>query len=230
MTDTDPSPAIQHTQATEDFLKLVFLFQQSEERVSTSQLAEALNITPASVTEKAKRLSDEGLIDHVPYRGVRLTKEGRRVALYMIRRHRMLEMFLMQHLGYQWDEVHEEAERLEHAVSEKFLERVAALLDYPTHDPHGDPIPDSEGLFPDRAELSLADWPVNKPGRVARILEQSPETLRYLEDKGLLPDAAVTVEQRSSLEGVLHLRVGGEVLVIGHPLALMILVQAPLEG
>jgi len=210
-----PSTTREYSEAIEDFLKAVYMLQQGQKRVPTSALAEMLKISPSSASEMAKKLARARLVEHEPYRGVRLTSGGRRVALEIIRNHRLLELFLVRTLGYGWDEVHAEAERLEHAVSERLIQRIAEFLGHPRFDPHGDPIPDPKGDIHYRDLIPLAEWPPEHQGRVARLSDQSPEMLRYLADKGLTVGATVEVLKADPFDGPLTLRVNGDEQVIG---------------
>ncbi len=225
----DPSTTREYSEAIEDFLKAVYKLQRRQERVPTSALADALKISPSSASEMAKKLSRANLIEHEPYRGVRLTPGGQRVALETIRNHRLLELFLVRTLGYGWDEVHEEAERLEHAVSERLIRRIAEFLGHPRFDPHGDPIPDPHGDIHPRHLTPLAQWPPERLGHVARLSDQSPDMLRYLADKGLTVGAEVQVLKADPFEGPLTLRVNGKDQVIGVHVAQCVLL-APESG
>jgi DtxR family Mn-dependent transcriptional regulator len=218
-----------YSEAIEDFLKAVYLLQQEHERVQTSMLAEALSITPPSTTEMAKKLAKAHLVQHEPYRGIRLTDAGERVALAIVRHHRLIEMFLVEALGYSWDEVHEEAERMEHAVSDRLAERMAAYLGNPRYDPHGDPIPGPDGEVRPRDLTPLAEWPPGQPGVVARLRDQSADVLRYLAEKGLVVEAQVEVVRADPFDGPLTLIVNGEEQVIGANIAQMVLV-VPIKG
>lgn len=217
------------SESMEDFLKTVYLLQQEHERVQTSMLAEALQITAPSTTEMAKRLAKAKLVEHEPYRGIRLTPAGERLALAVVRHHRLLELFLVEALGYSWDEVHEEAERLEHVISERLAQRIAEYLGDPRYDPHGDPIPTIEGDIQARDLTPLPKWPLEQTGVVARLTDQSPEKLRYLAEKGLGIGAQVRVTARDPFEGPLSLRVDGETQVIGLTVAQCVLVASPSE-
>jgi DtxR family transcriptional regulator, Mn-dependent transcriptional regulator len=213
---SDQFPSLKgYSEAIEDFLKTVYLLQQEAERVQTSMLAEALGITAPSTTEMAKKLAKANLVVHEPYRGIRLTPIGERIALEIVRNHRLLELFLVQALGYAWDEVHEEADRLEHAVSERLIQRIAEYLGDPRYDPHGDPIPSPEGAIQKRELTPLAEWPVGETGHVARLRDQSPDMLRYLADKGLVIGAEVHVVKSDPFDGPLTLEVNGDEQVIG---------------
>jgi DtxR family transcriptional regulator, Mn-dependent transcriptional regulator len=218
VTENQPANRV-YSEAIEDFLKAVYALQQETDRVQTSALAEALNITPPSTTEMAKKLAKANLVEHEPYRGIRLTTSGQRVALEIIRHHRLLELFLVEALGYAWDEVHEEAERLEHAMSERLAQRIAEYLGDPPYDPHGDPIPSAAGDIAERELTPLAEWPESELGRVERLRDQSPEMLRYLADKGLVIGAEVEVRKRDPFDGPLTLRVAGDQQMIGQNVA-----------
>ncbi len=224
MTDQH-SPDEGYSKANEDFLKAVYLLQQDQDRVQTSVLASALGISAPSITEMAKKLAKANLIVHEPYRGVRLTATGERVALEIVRNHRLLELFLVQALGYSWDEVHEEAEQLEHAVSERLMQRIAEYLGNPRYDPHGDPIPGPEGDIYTRNLTQLSEWPVGKKGLIARLRDQSSDMLRYLEEKGLVIAAQVEVIKVDPFEGPLTLWVEGAEQVIGINVAQYVLVS-----
>lgn len=213
-----------YSEAIEDFLKAVYLLQQDYDRVPTSILAEALSITAPSTTEMAKKLARANLIVHEPYRGVRLTPAGERIALEIVRNHRLLELFLVRALGYTWDEVHEEADRLEHAVSERLAERIAEFLGNPRYDPHGDPIPSAEGNIQQRELTPLTEWPPHKQGVVARLRDQSSNMLRYLAEKGLVIGARVEMIACDPFDGPITLRVDDNEQVIGPHVAHCVLV------
>lgn len=221
---TDQSPSSVYSEAIEDFLKAVYLLQQEHERVQTSALAEALGITAPSTTEMAKKLARANLVEHEPYRGIRLTAVGKRVALEIVRNHRLLELFLVQSLDYSWDEVHEEAERLEHAISERLAQRIAEYLGHPDFDPHGDPIPSPEGTVSQRELTPLSEWSLGEVGRVSRLLDQSPKMLRYLAEKGLTIGAVVEVENVDPFDGPMTLTVNSTQQVIGMHVAQYILI------
>ncbi len=214
-----------YTPVVEDYLKAIWMLQQAESPVSTSRIAERLGLTSAAVTAMVKRLAEQGLLRHEPYYGVRLTGAGELAALRIIRRHRVLELFLVETLGYEWDRVHDEAERLEHAASDELIERLARLLGGPQRDPHGNAIPTAEG------EVDLARYPALgdlQPGEPRRILEvevEEPEQLRYLGSLNLYPGAEVEVVEKSPFEGPVSLSVNGRPAVISHSLAQRIRVR-----
>jgi len=197
------------SEAQEDYLKQIFLLGGDGDRVSTQALARKLRVKPASVTEMVGRLAQLDLVEHAPYHGVRLTDAGRRVALEMLRHHRLLETFLVEALGYEWDQVHEEAERLEHVISERFEERIAEAMGHPTHDPHGDPIPSPDLSLPKvDSSVPLMKLPVGFRGTVARVGAQDPDNLNLLNRLGLAPGS--TVEVISDDERGLRVLVGDD--------------------
>lgn len=203
---SQPTPPL--TAVTQDYLKVVWSAQEwSAQPVTTKLLAARLGVGASTVSETVRRLADAGYVTHEPYGAVELTAEGRRHALAMVRRHRLVETFLVEMLGYGWDEVHDEAEVLEHAVSDLFVERIDARLGHPRRDPHGDPIPGPDGSLDTPAADVL--WEA-QPGTwaVARISDADPELLRYLESVGLVLDAAVEVVERRTVAGVVAVRVG----------------------
>jgi DtxR family Mn-dependent transcriptional regulator len=182
------------SEAQEDYLKQIFLLGGDGDRVSTQALSRKLRVRPASVTEMVGRLAQLDLVEHAPYHGVRLTNAGRMVALEMLRHHRLLETFLVEALGYRWDQVHEEAERLEHVISERFEERIAEAMGHPTHDPHGDPIPTPDLSLPSgNLFVPLLDLPVGFRGTLVRVGAQDPDNLNLLNRLGLAPGSTVEV-------------------------------------
>jgi DtxR family transcriptional regulator, Mn-dependent transcriptional regulator len=196
------------SRSVEDYLKAIFAITERGEAASTSAIAAALEVQPASVTGMVKRLAETGLLQHVPYRGVRLTGKGIREALRVIRRHRILETYLLQRLGYSWDDVHEEAERLEHAASERLIDAMAAALEDPSHDPHGSPIPTSAGEIEAVDFATLADAGTGEHVRIRAVDDAEPEGLRSMEARGLVPGARLHVE-REGEGGALTVRVDG---------------------
>jgi len=201
--------------AAEDCLKAIFLLTQEYPGASTSALAERLRISPGAVTKMVKKLAGMRLVDHSPYRGVTLTAAGEKVALEVIRHHRLLELYLQEALGYTWDQVHSEAERLEHVLSEEMEEKIDALLGRPALDPHGDPIPSREGTVAQAAATRLSDLPDGLTATVARVQNNDPELLRYLGRLGLYPGAIVCVRSREPFSGPLFICVGDSEHAIG---------------
>ena len=197
--------------AVQDYLKAVYELEEDHGRASTSALAAALGVAPASVTGMLQKLSEVSprLVDYERHHGVTLTPAGRNIALEIIRHHRLIELYLAEALGYRWDEVHAEAEKLEHVISEAFEDRIAAVLGHPTHDPHGNAIPAKDGTVPPQATTPLTAVDAGQTARVARVRDDDPALLRYLAELGLVLDATVTVSDRAPFDGPLHVRVGG---------------------
>lgn len=214
--------ALQHetlTRSVEDYLKAIYRLSPQGRPAATSEIAQRLELSPASVSGMVKRLSEQGLLEHIPYKGVQLTSEGRRAALRMLRRHRLIEAYLVAFLGYTWDTVHDEAERLEHAVSDTLVDRMATVLGHPTVDPHGDPIPTSEGDILEPASTPLAEVPAGATVEICQVEEGQPDRLRYIASIGLRPGVWVTVVDRQPFQGPITITVGGDTHVIGHELA-----------
>jgi DtxR family transcriptional regulator, Mn-dependent transcriptional regulator len=188
-----------------DYLKAIYQLQSEHGSASTTRLAERLHITPASVTGMLKKLAaeEQPLIHYEPYRGTTLTPAGEHAALEVLRHHRLLELFLQQTLGYSWDEVHAEADRLEHVISEEFEDRIAALLGDPSEDPHGHPIPSKQGQVAAPGSCKLCDLAAGKHARVASVSDDEPALLRYAAEIGLVPGAHVTVVDQEPFDGPL---------------------------
>jgi DtxR family transcriptional regulator, Mn-dependent transcriptional regulator len=209
------------SEAIEDYAKAIYALARRAEdgTVSTNALAERLHVTPASVSAMVKKLAERGLAAHVPYRGVALTAEGERVALEVLRHHRLLELYLAEHLGVPWDRVHEEAEALEHVLSEYLEAKIAAKLGHPTHDPHGDPIPDV-GLNIDEGDTRpLSALEPGTCGRFVRISDSDPEMLRYLDERGVQLGDELEVVDRQPFDGPLTVRFGDRLHTLGGRLA-----------
>ncbi|AEB11295.1 metal-dependent transcriptional regulator [Marinithermus hydrothermalis] len=207
----------QLSEAQEDYLKQILLLSETEPTVTTQALAERLQVKPASVTGMLKKLAELGLVEYTAYRGVRLSEAGEKVALEILRHHRLLEAYLTEALGYSWDEVHDEAERLEHHISEALEARIAAFLGHPTHDPHGDPIPTADLSLPETPDLTpLTDLPPGRGGRLIRVTAQDKDTLNLLAHLHLIPGARVEVVERSA--NGLRVRVQGERFLLPLPL------------
>jgi DtxR family Mn-dependent transcriptional regulator len=208
------------TPAVEDYAKAIFSLESRDDQpVSTNALAERLGITPGSVSAMLKRLDELGLITHLPYRGVRLTPDGRRIALEVIRHHRLLESYLAEALGMPWDRVHDEAEVLEHVLSEDLEALIAAKLGHPTHDPHGDPIPSAELELDERSTERMESLQPGDEGRFVRVSDSDPEMLRYLADRGISPGDRFTVRDRQPFGGPLFVAFGEREHAIGGQLA-----------
>jgi DtxR family Mn-dependent transcriptional regulator len=210
------------TRSAEDYLKAI-LALSGDAAVSTTQIAQRLDLSPASVSGMIRRLSEQGWLEHVPYRGVLLTEAGRQAALRMVRRHRLIETYLVARLGFTWDDVHEEAERLEHAVSDHLVDRMAEALGHPRFDPHGDPIPAADGTMDIPEYVALPDLVAGESMILHRVRTGDAERLRYIADAGLVPGAEVTLVTRAPFDGPVTVRVGGGERVIAHDLAAMLL-------
>lgn len=213
----------------EDYLKAIYELERVGEAASTNDIALRLAISPASVSGMVRRLAEQGLITHEPYRGVRLTSEGRHAALRTLRRHRILECYLTEVLGYPWDRVHEEAEQLEHAASAELIERMASALGNPVQDPHGAPIPTSDGRVEDGTLGSLAEMLPGARLRVRRVQDDNAERLRYLAELGIRPGALVRVLDKAPFEGPITVWVddagGGATRAVGVSLAEQVYVE-----
>jgi DtxR family transcriptional regulator, Mn-dependent transcriptional regulator len=206
--------------AIEDYAKAIYALElRAGEAVTTNALAERLGVTPGSASGMVKRLAELGLVEHEPYRGVQLTEDGRRVALEVMRHHRLLELYLVQSLGVPWDRVHEEAEVLEHVLSEELEELIAAKLGNPTHDPHGDPIPTRELTIEEEPTQSLQSLEPGASGRFTRVSDSDPEMLRFLADRGISPGDSFEVIDKQPFGGPLFIRFGDNVHVLGGDLA-----------
>ncbi len=213
------------TAPVEDYLKAIYEIELGGGAAATTDIAHRLAIAPGSVSAMVRRLADQGLLEHERYRGARLTEAGRRAALRTLRRHRVIEAYLARALGYAWDRVHEEAERLEHAASDELIDRMAAAIGEPTVDPHGAPIPTREGAVEEPAHVTLADLPSGVPSRVVRVSDEDGDRLRYLAELGIGLGAEVEVVSRAPYGGPVTLRVDGTERRIGPELATQILVE-----
>jgi DtxR family Mn-dependent transcriptional regulator len=207
--------------AVQDYAKAIYALEARAPgaAVSTNALAERMAVTPASASNMVKKLDALGLVSHVPYRGVQLTPAGVKVALEVLRHHRLLELYLAETLGVPWDRVHDEAEILEHVLSEELEELIAAKLGDPTHDPHGDPIPTRDGRVAEGATQSLQALEAGAAGCFVRISDSDSSMLRYLGDRGIAPGAIFEVVDKQPFDGPLFVRFGDEVHVIGGALA-----------
>ena len=208
------------SEAVENYAKAIYSLQnRTGEPVATNDLADRLQVTPASASGMIKKLADQGLVEHVPYRGVQLTRDGEQVALEVLRHHRLLELYLVEQLGVPWDRVHEEAEALEHVISEDLEARIAAKLGNPTRDPHGDPIPDAKLKIDESTTRSLADLEPGDRGQFVRVSDSDPAMLRYLSERGVALGDALEVLDRQPFGGPLTVRFGDTLQVLGGALA-----------
>lgn len=212
------------TQSHQDYLKTIYMLRSRGEEANNAAIAQAMSVTPASATNMVRRLADMGLVTYEAYRGVSLTADGERIALEMVRHHRLIELFLHAILDIPWDQVHAEAEKLEHVISEEMEEAIARKLGYPLFDPHGDPIPAKDGTKAEVSDSALTTWPQDQPARLARVRTQDSGRLRYLGSLGLYPGAHVTVLGRAPFDGPLMLDVDGHQHMLAHEMARLLLV------
>jgi DtxR family transcriptional regulator, Mn-dependent transcriptional regulator len=209
-------PTLSHSSAVEDYAKAIYALEgQTGDAVTTNALAERLGVTAASASGMVKKLGELGLVKHAPYHGVSLTENGQRVALEVIRHHRLLELYLVQSLGVPWDRVHQEAEVLEHVLSEELEELIAAKLGDPTHDPHGDPIPTRDLTIDEVVTHSLQSLTAGDRGTFTRISDSDPEMLRFLATRGIAPGDGCEVIEKQPFDGPLFVRFGDDVHVLG---------------
>ena len=193
---------------TQDYLKVIWTSQEwAEVKVTTKMLAESLGVSASTASEAIRKLAEQGLVSHAKYGAVTLTDEGRTAAIDMVRRHRLLETFLVRELGYGWDEVHDEAEILEHAVSDRMLARLDAKLGFPERDPHGDPIPRTDGSVPTPDAGLLSDLDTGQSGRVARISDDDPNMLRYFDEVGVALDSILTIREKRPFAGTISVAI-----------------------
>jgi DtxR family Mn-dependent transcriptional regulator len=215
------------TPPVEDYLKVIYVLVQElgEERASTSAISERMDVSPASASNMMQKLAEMRLVDYVPYHGVSLTEAGEKIALEVIRHHRLIELYLSEALGYSWDTVHEEAERLEHVISEEFEDRIDAMLGHPTTDPHGDPIPPKTGRPPARTSRPLSDAEVGQSVVVRRVSDRDGELLRRLASLELVPGARVRILERGSSGGTITLEREGRRLSVEDDVARRVYVE-----
>jgi DtxR family Mn-dependent transcriptional regulator len=215
------------TPAVQDYAKAIYALEQREDGpVSTNALAERLDVTPGSASGMVRRLGELGLVSHTPYRGVQLTEAGARVALEVLRHHRLLELYLARSLGVPWDRVHDEAEVLEHVLSEELEALIADKLGNPTHDPHGDPIPTADLVVEERLTERLSDQEPGARGRLVRVSDSDPEMLRYLGERGIAPGDRFEVVDRQPFDGPLFVRFESGVHALGGTLTAAMRVEA----
>jgi DtxR family Mn-dependent transcriptional regulator len=207
------------SKAIQDYLKAIYKLQEHGGAVSTTALAAAMEVTAASATGMMKKLAGLKLVRHSPYQGVVLSKAGQKIALEVIRHHRLLELYLAEALGYSWDKVHEEAERLEHVISEEFEDKIFEALGRPTRDPHGEPIPTKEGTVVKNDHSRLSDLDAGETGVIRQVTDSNTEMLRYLGSRGLVPGAPVKVVEKAPFRGPLTVRTGEVVHALGRELA-----------
>lgn len=218
------------TDAVQDYLKAIYSLQGDGRPVTTTRVADRLNIAAPSVSAMIKKLDSRGLVEHAPYKGVRLSEEGERLALAVVRTHRLLEAYLHEMLGVPWDEVHAEAEVLEHAISDQLSERIAKALGNPTHDPHGDPIPPRNGRHTEKHFDALDEAEVGSQVSVRRVSDRDPAALRYLGSLGIVPGASLTVVEQAPFGGPVWIKSGRRKHAIGRELARTVYVDTVVEA
>ena len=207
------------TQSIEDYLKTIFEIENDKGKVTTNSLSEKLQVAPASVTSMIKKLSSKKLITHKRYQGVKLTKAGRKIALEIIRHHRLIELYLQEALGVPWDKVHEEAEKWEHIISEDIEDRMDKFLGYPTSDPHGSPIPRRDGTMIERDCSCLADIDPGNKATIAEVSDHDPNLLRYLGEMGFYPKTKIVVKEVKPFDGPITISIKGKTHIIGREAA-----------
>ena len=215
-----------HSEALQDYVKQIYMLQADSGRATTSAVADRLGVSAASATAMFKKLADAGLVEHQPYRGALLTPAGERVAVEIVRHHRLLELYLTEALGVPWDRVHVEAERLEHVLSDELEAAMDRALGYPDTDPHGDPIPSADLVVTDKAHSSLTDLGAGQTGEIRRVPDGDPELLQYLAGLGLVPSARFTLVEKAPFGGPVTVVVDGLRQAIGLPIAERIKVEA----
>ncbi len=214
-----------NNEAIEDYLKTIYEIQREKGKVATTSLANNLGIAPASASGMIKKLSEMNLVTHEKYQGVKLTKSGEKIALEVIRHHRLIELFLSEALGVPWDKVHQEAERWEHVLSEEMEDRIDQLLGFPTSDPHGAPIPKRNGEIGNKAYIHLADLQIGQVATIAEVSDFDPDLLRYLGELGLYPETQIHVTNIAPFDGPFEIHVGDQKHTIGRKAANYILVR-----
>jgi DtxR family Mn-dependent transcriptional regulator len=216
---------LNYSASEENYLKTIFHLQTTDDNVTTNELADRLHTTPASITDMMKKLKTRKLVNYQPYRGFRLTAEGKKIALSIIRRHRLWEYFLAEKLKFNWDEVHEVAEQLEHVSSKKLVDKLDEYLDHPKFDPHGDPIPDINGKMETSRQISLMALPINKPAKICYVVDQSELLLEYLKEKKINIGAVVVVKRKFEYDDSLEIKLDNRLLTITGQLAKNIFVK-----
>lgn len=229
-TETIPLPDHKISDAMRDYLAEIYRLGHGEAWVSTSALAERLGVSGPATVRMVRRLHKGGLVDHLPYKGVSLTPPGKKVALLHIRRHRLVERFLVDVLEFEWDDVHEVADVLHRGINQRLEDRIDTLMDHPTTCPHGDPIPTREGKLPEVGDKPLNVVPPGTSGKISRVKTHEPDKLRYLADIGLVPGASFELINRAPFNGPFRLKVGRNEQIIGTELASALWVLAPLPN
>lgn len=207
------------SRSIEDYIKIIYRLEEEHQRATTQRIADQLGVRMASVTGMVKHLAGEGYVEHQPYRGATLTDKGRATAIELIRRHRLIELFLVETLGLTWDEVDADAEILEHAVSDRLIEKIDAHLGHPRFDPHGSPIPRKDGTLPPPKGVTLADLDVGQTARVTEVSDRDPEFLRYLTSLNIEIGSSLHVIEKAPYQGPITLTLGEQTIAIGREAA-----------
>lgn len=215
---------LNYSASEENYLKTIFHLQTKDDNVTTNELAERLQTKPASITDMMKKLKTRKLVNYQPYRGFRLTPEGKKIALSIIRRHRLWEYFLAEKLKFNWDEVHEVAEQLEHVSSKKLIDKLDEFLNHPKFDPHGDPIPDINGKMEASRQISLVALPINKPARICYVADKSELLLEYLQEKKINIGSLVVVKKKFVYDDSMEIKLDNKLLTLTGQLAKKIFV------
>ncbi len=223
-------PKIEVNQTVEDYLRSMYRLEQREGKATNAAMAKELGISSSAVTEMARRLAEGGLLSYRKYQGIRLTRGGRDLAINVTRRHRLWEVFLIRHLAFEWDQVHDLADQLEHIGSAELIDRLEVFLGFPTHDPHGDPIPNKHGEMPAETLRPLADLTPGESAMVARVSDEAPELLRYASSVGLSIGARVQVVERIAFDSSVRLVADGREFVVSDKLANSVFVQAGMHA
>jgi DtxR family Mn-dependent transcriptional regulator len=216
--------AAMRSTSIEDYIKTIYMLEGEHQRATTQRIAKRMGVRMASVTGMVKHLAAEGLVKHKPYHGARLTDEGRQIALKMLRRHRLIELFLHEALDVPWDEVHDDAEAMEHAVSDKLIERIFLFLGKPQFDPHGSPIPGDDGSIEPLDAMKLGECDAGTRTRVVLVSDEDADFLRYLTQSGLKIGSEIEIVEKAPFDGPLTLRVGRSRIALGREAACRILV------
>ena len=213
------------TEADQNYLKEIYSLELDHQQVTTSMLADRFGFSPATVTGMLKKLANKGWVSYEPYQGVNLTDDGRKIALEVVRHHRLIETYLARALNIPWDRLHDEAEKLEHVLSDYLEARIDESLGFPTSDPHGSPIPSADGAIPDAGRVRLADLGAGAQAEVVEVYDRDPELLTRLKDLGLVPGTHIAVQAVEPLDGLLTLTVGGKSVVVGQTTASHVFVK-----
>lgn len=209
------------------YLAEIYRLQDEHPWATLSMIADAMGVSLQAASRMVRRMAENGYIRHEPYQGVQLTPEGEKIALHVIRRHRILEAFMVKVMQFGWDEVHDMVDRLERGVDERVIERMDEMAGFPKRCPHGEPIPSKDGVMPVIDDKPLSEWPEHTPALVSRVKTHDPEKLRYLESVRLVPGTPVQVVARSPFNGPVHLECAGDRLVLGNELASELYVEHP---